>query len=254
MQEKYGVKGLKVLAITDEARGVVDAFVEKTTAKHGIVIEESNSADAFGIRGFPSSFLIGPDGKILTAGHPSEADIEKALELVRLPPELPPALSSIAPSVKKEKWCEARAKTAKLLEGATLASDDDKKAANDLIAWIDWLAQSAVDSAKAEGERGNWYEASLALEQAAEDLKGLPAAATAELELKAILADKAKKDEVTAGKRFAQAREKEREKDMKPKEALALYKPIASKYENTKAGKRAAKLVAEYEKIVAEAK
>lgn len=218
------------------------------------MIEESNSADAFGIKGFPTAFLIGPDGKILSTGFPNDADIEKALEAVRLPPELPPALSSVTPSLKKEKWCEARSKTCKLLEGTTLTSDEDKQAANDLVAWIDWLAQSAVDAAKAEGSKGNWYEASLALEQAAADLKGLPAAATAELELKAIMADKAKKDEVTAGKRYAQARQKEKEKDMKPKEALPLYKAIANKYEHTKAGKRAARLVAEYEKIVEDGK
>ena len=36
-----------------------------------------------------------------------------------------------------------------------------------------------MDAAKSEGAKGNWYEAALALEQAAEDLKGLPAAATA---------------------------------------------------------------------------
>ncbi len=66
-------------------------------------------------------------------------------------------------------------------------------------------------------------------------------------QLKALLADKSKKDEVTAAKRLIEARAKVKDKDLKPKEALPLYRAIASKYEDTRAGKRAKKLADELE-------
>lgn len=248
LQEKYGAKGLKVLAITNEGRDLVDKFIEETGAKaHGIVIEEGDSANAFEIKGFPTAYLIAPDGKIVAAGHPSEAQIEAALASVRLAPELPPALKSLDAPLKKEKYAEARGKLQKLIEGGTLPTDDDKKAATDLLAWIDWMAQSGLDQAKALGEKGSWYEASLALEETAKTFKGLPQAVEADTQLKAMLADKAKKDEITAMKRLIDARAKVKEQDLKPKEALPLYRAIAKKYEDTKAGRTAKKLADELE-------
>jgi hypothetical protein len=243
MQETHGSKGLKVLAITNEGRSVVDGFVAKTGAKHGIVIEAGDSADTFQIKGYPTSYLIGPDGKILAAGHPSEDQIVKALELVRIPPELPKALASVQAPLKKEKWAEARAKAQALIDGGTLTNDEDKQAAEGFVKWIDWLAQGGLDTAKQEGEKGRWYEATVALEEVKKAFKGLPHAVEAEAQLKAILADKAKKDEVTAYQRFLKAKQTQRDKELKPKEALPLFKAIVSKYENTRAGKAAAEIV-----------
>lgn len=244
MQEKYGAKGLQVIAITNEARGLVDKFIEETGAKsHGIVIEGTDSAAAFEIKGFPTAYLIGPNGKILAAGHPSESQIESALQQVRLAPALPAALKTFEPALKKEKFAEVRGKVAKLVEAGTLTADEDKQAADELLKWIDWLAQSGIDAAKAEGEKGNWYEASALLEDTIKVFKGLPQAVEADAQLKAILADKSKKDEITAWKKLEDAKAKQREKELKAKEALPLFKSIASKYENTKAGKQAAKIV-----------
>ena len=202
MQESYAAKGLKVLAITNEGRSLVDGFVSKTSAKHGIVIESGDSATSFQIKGYPTAYLIGPDGKILAAGHPSEDQIVKALELVRIPPELPKALASVESPLKKEKWAEARTKAQALIDGGTLANEDDKKAAEELVKWIDWLAQGGLDTAKQEGAKGRWYEAKVALDDVKKAFKGLPQAVEAETQLKALMADKEKKDEVTAYERF----------------------------------------------------
>ncbi len=247
LQEKYAAKGLTVMAITNEGRSLVDAFVAKTSAKHAIVIESTDSAKTFDIKGYPTSYLIGPDGKILAAGHPSEEQIEAALLLVRLAPELPKALASIEPSIKKEKWADARAKTQKLIDGGTLTADEDKDAATKLVTWIDWLAQSGVDGAKSAGEKGRWYEAAELLEGVKADFKGLPQALEADTQLRAILADKDKKDDVTSYGKLLKAKATQREKDLKPKEALPLFKPIASKFENTRAGKAAAEIVRQLE-------
>jgi hypothetical protein len=247
LQEKYKAKGFTVIALTNEGRDLVDTFVSNTGAKHPIVIEEGDSAEKFEIKGFPSAFLIDPKGKIVSTERPSEKQIEELLKDARLAPELPKALASVEPALKKEKYADARAKLVALKDGGTLTEEADKQAAEDLVKWIDFLAQSGLDSAKQLGERGDWLPAMQALEETIKAFKGLPQAVEADTQLKAILADKTKKDEITAAKKLAEARAKQRDKDLKPKEALPLFRAIAKKYENTKAGKTAKKMADELE-------
>ena len=209
------------------------------------MIEEGDSAEKFDIKGFPSAFLIDPKGKIVASGRPTEQQIEEALKDARIAPELPKALASVEPSLKKEKYAEARAKLVALQAGGTLTAEADKQAADELLKWIDFLAQSGLDSAKMLGERGDWLAATQALEDTIKAFKGLPQALEADTQLKAILADKTKKDEITAAKKLTEARAKQRDKEMKPKEALPLFRAIAKKYENTKAGKTAKKIADE---------
>jgi hypothetical protein len=248
LQEKYKAKGFTVLALTNESRDLVDKFVEGTGARHPIVIEEGDSGDAFEIKGYPSAFLIDPKGKIVAAGRPTEAQIEDALKGARLTPELPKALKSVESSLKTNKYGDARAKVTKLLEGTTLTAEADRTAAEELVKWIDFLAQSGLDTAKELGEKGEWYKASQALQETAKSFKGMPQALEADTQLKALLADPTKKDEITASKKLLEARAKQRDKELKPKEALPLFRAIANKYENTKAGQQAKKIADELER------
>jgi hypothetical protein len=250
LQEKYKAKGFTVLALTNEARDLVDKFVEGTGAKHPIVIEEGDSAETFDIKGFPSAFLIDPKGKIVATGRPTDAQIEDALKDARLTPELPKALKSVESSLKTNKYGDARTKVSKLLEGGTLTTEADKTAAEELVKWIDFLAQSGLDTAKEQGEKGEWLKASQALEDTIKSFKGMPQATEADTQLKAILADKTKKEEITASKRLVEARAKQRDKELKPKEALPLFRAIANKYEHTKAGQQAKKIADELERQV----
>jgi len=246
LQETYGAKGFTVLALTNEARALVDTFVENQGAKHPIVIEEGDSAQTFDIKGYPTAYLIGANGKII-AQNPNESQIEEALKSVRLRPELPKALKIFEPALKKDKYAEVRGKVVKLLAGTTLA-EEDRAVADELVKWIDGLADGSLETAKTAGDKGDWAAAAQALKDAAKTFKGMPQALAADTQLKALLADKSKKDEVTAAERLVDAKAKHRDKEMKPKEALPLYKAIVSKYGETKAGKAAAKIVDELEK------
>lgn len=246
LQSKWETKGFTVIALTNEARGLVDAFVEAQGAKHPIVIEEGDSAQTFDIKGYPTAYLIGANGKII-AQNPSEAQIEEALKSVRLRPELPKALKTFEPALKKDKYAEVRGKVVKLLAGTTLA-EEDRTVADELVKWIDGLADSSLENAKTAGEKGDWAAAAQALKDAAKTFKGMPQGTEADTQLKALLADKTKKDEFTAAERLTDAKAKHRDKEMKPKEALPLYKAIVSKYPDTKAGKAAAKIVEELER------
>ena len=67
IQAKYGAQGLQVLAINVDAnRADADRFLAGTPAEFLIAFDaQGASARQYGIKGMPSSVLIGPDGKVL---------------------------------------------------------------------------------------------------------------------------------------------------------------------------------------------
>ena len=100
---KYRDRGLVVLAVTDEGRSLVDKFVETTSSSHPIIIEDGDSAGDYGISGFPTTYLIDVNGKIAWMGHGGvqEADIERLLADVVVPPVLPRKLDSARKAIDK---------------------------------------------------------------------------------------------------------------------------------------------------------
>ncbi len=239
LNAKYRDKGLVVLAVTDEGRGLVDKFVGDSGATHPIIIEESDSAGAFGIDGFPSSYLIDSNGKIAWTGHPAgvqEAEIERLLQDVRLVPELPKKLASAQKGMEKGDFAGAR----KSLEGqlaGTALSEEDRKAAEEAVKWIDERGTGMLASAEADGKRGDWFAASETLNRVIDSFKGLEPATKAKETLDGILKDKEKKREIDAGEVYEKTKAKAR--SMKPEQAGQAMRAVAKKYEGTKAAEKA---------------
>ena len=94
MQNKYGPKGFTVvgIAMDEEGKSVVAPFLDKERfdvdgqklpMNYPILLGTDDAADKFGgILGYPSSFLISRDGKIVTKfqGLKSEDELTKAIE------------------------------------------------------------------------------------------------------------------------------------------------------------------------------
>ncbi|EEF25627.1 conserved hypothetical protein, partial [Ricinus communis] len=86
MQAKYGARGLQVVGVnldakTDDAR----RFLAETPARFTIAFDPAGATPrAYGIKGMPSSVLIGPDGKVLFehAGfkEADRAELEQAIQ------------------------------------------------------------------------------------------------------------------------------------------------------------------------------
>lgn len=236
---KYRDKGLVVLAVTNEGRGLVDKFVGDTGAKHPIVIEDGDSLPAFGGRGFPSSYLIDAEGKVAWAGHPAsiqEAEIERLLQGVRLLPQLPRKFASIQKSLEKGDFAGARKALDGQLAGTSL-DEEERRAAEGAAKWIDDRGTSMLASAEADGGRGDWYAAAETLEKVVASFKGLEVADRAKETLEAIRKDKDKRKEIDAGEVFVKTKEKTR--SMKPEQAAQMFRMLAKKYEGTKAGEKA---------------
>jgi peroxiredoxin len=86
MQAKYGARGLQVVGVnldakTDDAR----RFLAETPARFTIAFDPAGATPrAYGIKGMPSSVLVGPDGKVLYA-HAGfkEADRAELEQVIR---------------------------------------------------------------------------------------------------------------------------------------------------------------------------
>lgn len=87
MQERYGPEGLVVLAVNlDEERGDAERFLAETPARFTVLFDpQGKSARAWRVKGMPTSYLIGPEGKlrVVHAGFREEhrEELEKQIRL-----------------------------------------------------------------------------------------------------------------------------------------------------------------------------
>lgn len=89
MQEKYGPQGLTVVGVNlDKTRSAADAFLAQVPAPFTLAFDPAGkTAAAWGVKGMPSTFLVGRDGTIVHAHvgfdpaktGPFETMIEEAL-------------------------------------------------------------------------------------------------------------------------------------------------------------------------------
>lgn len=233
---KYRDRGLVVLAVTDEARGLVDKFIEKTGAKHPILIEKGSSVAAFGINSFPSMFLVDADGRIAVAGMPQEADIERLLQDAWVLPTLPKKADAARKPLEKGDLAGARKALEGILAGTGL-EEADRRAAEEAVKWIDGRGTKMLARADADAKAGDPHAAAVTLRKASESFKGLEPAAKADEALKALLAEAASKREIEAGDVWDRLLDKVR--TMKPEQAAATCRQVEKKYEGTKAAAKA---------------
>lgn len=82
MQSRYGAKGLTVLGLNVDANlDDAQAFLAANPAKFAVAFDGKGKAPAsYGIKGMPTSLLIGPDGKVLWVHTGFKAEESAALE------------------------------------------------------------------------------------------------------------------------------------------------------------------------------
>lgn len=103
MHEKYKDKGVVLVALSYEPADKVAPFVTTHKIPYIVGADAKATQTAYGARGFPTAFLVDPDGKIAWIGHPASA--EKAIEalLKKSPPKDagPPAKEVLQAALKK---------------------------------------------------------------------------------------------------------------------------------------------------------
>jgi thiol-disulfide isomerase/thioredoxin len=79
LHEKHAKNGLVILGLTDEDKATVEPFIEKMKVNY-IIGYGSKTGDEYGVRGIPTAFVVGADGKLVWHGHPMKPEFEKAIE------------------------------------------------------------------------------------------------------------------------------------------------------------------------------
>ena len=82
MQKKYGAKGLRVVGVNlDQKPEDAKAFLAATPAQFDIAFDSAGQAPKlYGVKGMPTSMLIGPDGKVLMVHQGFKAEGRDELE------------------------------------------------------------------------------------------------------------------------------------------------------------------------------
>lgn len=86
MQKRYAGQGFAIVAVNlDKERALADEFLQKMAANFIVAFDASGkSAEKYKLRGMPSSYLIGRDGKVL-ASHIGfrEKDKDKLEQVIK---------------------------------------------------------------------------------------------------------------------------------------------------------------------------
>ena len=90
MQKKYGHDmGVLLISLADEPDAKVRPFVRANNMNYIVGTDANSTSKAFGIRGYPTLFVMDPSGKIIFKGHGSD-DAEEAVDraLKQTPPKV----------------------------------------------------------------------------------------------------------------------------------------------------------------------
>lgn len=82
MQKKYGAKGLRIVGVNlDQKAEDAKTFLATTPAQFDVAFDSAGqSPKQYGVKGMPTSLLIGPDGKVLMVHQGFKAENREELE------------------------------------------------------------------------------------------------------------------------------------------------------------------------------
>ena len=249
MDEKYAGKGLIIMLIAYEDKAKMKAYAKEQNIKFPIAIEPTKKAmKAYGVRGFPSAFVIAPNGTIVWEGHPArieqvEAAIQKELPNVKkggggsgnpaslsLKDDLHKSLKSAAKKAQKGDLAGALKSARSLLEKSG-ASDAEKADAQYVIEAIEAHAESLLKKAEGLLESRLVYDARELYKAIVKALRGTEYAGKARERVKEIDSDADLEDDLAAGRLFARA--KRYETKSREKQARKYYEKVIDKYPET---------------------
>jgi thiol-disulfide isomerase/thioredoxin len=77
MQEKYGPRGLRILAFTHQSRNGIERYMQaKEQAIHYTIGAGSQLKVEYGVQNVPYAFIVGRDGRLLWHGPPTSRELE----------------------------------------------------------------------------------------------------------------------------------------------------------------------------------
>jgi len=247
---KYQERGFELVAVSNETEAKIDGFVNGDKKPNYTVVRYSKIAEEWGVKGWPSAWVIDSEGKVLWADHfldkISEEQWESWLKDVapaKISKDVAKELKGAVGSFNKAEYGKSLAEVEKV---ASETQDETVKADAE---YVKGLLQKRIDringKIKSAEEAGNLILKGKALKAGSEEFKGSTQGDTWATELKELEKSAAYKDTVKASDELEKLRPKL--EDMKGSSAKKALEKIADKYPETPAGKEAAELAKRYE-------
>lgn len=226
---EYAPQGLTVLALSDEGADLVAPYIKDNKLPFPVA-SGSNSGSTYKIEGYPTGFLIDPEGNIAWTGHPMDGAWVKMLpELLSTmktgwdPGDRDPALAKAVEYARAGKYKSAWEESDRLLKKF---KDDATSSAPVEAFRSDFLAMAAEKRQPADkrAEAGHYYQASRFLEGQIKPFAGTPPETEWKDQLKTWKSGPDCKELYDLDKRLADARavsaKGDRDKALKMLEAL----------------------------------
>ena len=210
--DALGPKGLSMLWVTEEERAPVEEWLAKTGLQAPVALLDTPTRDElnrhYPVPGYPTAFLLDPDGTVVWTGHPqtlTQPQVLPHLERVRVPPVLPPELADAQALLDAGEWAAARTALLAHAEGGKL----DKRLsgwAKGTAAWIEKRRPKVLEEAAALAAKSWWWDAWETYDDYTRRFAGLEGVEEARQKAEAIRADPAAKDDLTIGDDVAKAK------------------------------------------------
>jgi hypothetical protein len=229
-----------VVGVTNEPKSLVAKTVEKNRMKFPVAMVKSPEEANYGIRGFPSAYLLDVDGTILWKGHPGSFEgqygrsrLERDLKRTSVVPPAPEGREKmLGKSIAAGDFAGAyRAATQGLVK------HPEDKGLKEFARAIEKTVEARVREASVAEEGGEYAKALAIYSALAKRFKGVPGAEDAAVIAKEIGKNKEAAADLAAAKKWDSAMTSWRKGDFD--KALKSVKSIAHKYEETATGERA---------------
>ncbi|MHC4841984.1 MAG: peroxiredoxin family protein, partial [Planctomycetota bacterium] len=176
LDKKYRARGFEIMNVTNvDSAAALKKFVAKHEITFGVI--RSDDIKNFKFSGYPTSWAVGLDGKVLWKGHPSNLKdemVEKWLENVPQPKitqEYGKALKGAVEAYNEGEYGKAFKEASKCKEKA----DENAENADKVLAVINRRIELSDKRVKACREAGEIVHAGTLLEELAKGFKGCDA-------------------------------------------------------------------------------
>lgn len=227
--------------MSNEPSGLLESHIEKKGIAYPIAKLKGETAKTiYGVKGFPSSYLVDPTGRVIWQGHPGNldtAELEKALESAAfVAPVEGDDYKKLNKSIGAQDFGDALDDI-----GKGLAKNGDDEGLLAAKASIEGLLKRKLEAAEQAIEGGDFGLAMATYGELETLFKGHDAAKDAKASAKELSKNPDAKTELEAWKKMAKGDEACFLGDFE--KAGKIYAGIAKKYEGTKCAERAAEFL-----------
>jgi hypothetical protein len=216
---------------------MIERHMSKTGMEYPIASVSGSDLDKmYGVKGFPSAYLVDTNGYVIWTGHPGNINPSVIKDALEGASYVHPLDGSQFKSINKQLTKKNFGAALKVIEKELLKTPDDAEL---MLAKesLDSMIESANSKAAAYSEEGDFGLALDLYTELAKNFKGHDAEDGAKVAAKAISKNPEAKEELAAHKKALKGDQAQLAGDRE--KAKKAYQGVAKKYPDTKAGARA---------------